>query len=90
MSIEADHQRQLRGMVDAAQRAAGVLAARHRGDADGVRTLMASFHDEAALAGGALLLADLALGMLRERSGQSMDECVQHLSVHLENVASGD
>jgi Fe-Mn family superoxide dismutase len=89
VSIEADRQQQLRGMVDAAQRAAGVLAARHRGDADGVRTLMASFHDEAALAGGALLLADLALGMLRERSGQSMDECVQHLSVRLENVVSG-
>ncbi|MCA1674705.1 MAG: hypothetical protein LC799_21765 [Actinobacteria bacterium] len=90
MSIEADRPQQLRGMLDAAQRAAGLLAARHRGDADGVRTLMASFHDEAALAGGALLLADMALGMLRERSGQSMDECVQHLSVRLENVVTGD
>ena len=89
MSIEADQQ-QLRGMVDAAQRAAGVLAARHRGDTAGVRTLMTTFPDEAALAGGALLLADLALGMLRARSGQSMDECVQHLSVHRENVVTGD
>lgn len=79
-------------MVGAAQRAAGVLAARHRGDGEGVATLLGSFPDERALAGGSLLLAELALGLLSAETGQSFDDCVQRLSVDLEQAVgvSGD
>jgi hypothetical protein len=71
-------------VVDATQRLAGVLAAWHRGDADGAAALMNSFADDRALAGGALLLADLALRLYSDQSGQSMQDCVQELSAHLD------
>lgn len=75
-------------LVGAAQRAAGVLAARHRGDADGVQALLRSFPDQQALAGGALLLADLALRLLSSETGQSVEECVRRLTVDLEHAVS--
>ncbi|MDQ3152963.1 MAG: hypothetical protein M3R63_15055 [Actinomycetota bacterium] len=88
MSLPPDEHQHLLKMVDAAQRAAGVLAARHRDDAEGVAALMGTFPDDAALAGGSLLVADLALGLLREESGRTMDECVQHLALRLERFAA--
>lgn len=78
---------QLRGFVEAAQRAAGVIGARHRGDAEGVAALLDSFASEQAKAGGFLLLAELSLQMYREQAGQSMDACVQELCLHLDAVA---
>lgn len=48
---------QLCGLVEAAQRAAGVIAARQRGDADGVARLMDSFGNAQVMSGGFLLLA---------------------------------
>lgn len=74
---------ELRALADAAQRAAGVLAAKHRGDSEGVAGLMASFQSEAAMAGGFLLLAELSLGLYREQAHLSMDECIQDLCLHL-------
>lgn len=73
----------LSDVANAAQRAAGVLAARHRGDPEGVRTLLGSFADERALAGGSLLLADLALRLVCEQTGESVEQCVQRLTARL-------
>ncbi|MBE1603668.1 superoxide dismutase [Actinopolymorpha pittospori] len=73
-------------LVDAAQRVAGVLAARHRHDPEGVATLMGTFPNDRALAGGSLLLAEIALGLYRRETGQSMDDCVRELTTQLENA----
>jgi hypothetical protein len=63
------------------QRAAGVIAAKHRGDLAGAEELLAAFTDEQARTLGFYLLADLALGLVRAGSGQSMDDLVRELSL---------
>lgn len=68
---------------EAAQRAAGVLAARHRGDLHGAEALLASFPDEASKTRGFYLLAQLSLSLVCEQTGQTFDELVQELSTHL-------
>lgn len=83
MSTEPTDRARLGEVADAAQRAAGLLAARHRGDAEGVRTLLGSFVDDRSLAGGALLLADLALRLVCEQSGESIEQCVRRLTARL-------
>ena len=77
---------QLAEVVDAAQRVAGIVAARGRGDADGARELMLSFDDERQLAGGALLVAELSLGLLQRQTGESLEECVHDLCVEMESA----
>jgi hypothetical protein len=64
-----------------AQRAAGVIAAKHRGDLAGAETLLAELGDLAAQARGFCLLAELALTLVRGQTGQSMEELVQELSL---------
>ncbi|GAA0917649.1 superoxide dismutase [Virgisporangium aurantiacum] len=71
------------GSFGAAQRAAGVIAARHRGDLDGAEALLASFPDDAARARGFCLLAELALALVRAQTGQTMDDLVRELSLHM-------
>ncbi len=73
-------------MIDAAQRAAGVLLARHRGEREDAAALMATFADEGELASGALLLADLALGLYAQAAERDIDGCVQELSLQLEQA----
>ncbi|WP_370247448.1 hypothetical protein [Nocardioides sp.] len=73
-------------VVASAQRVAGLLAARHRGDAEGARQLMDGFDGEQDLARGALLVAELSLGLLQRESGQSLDQCVHDLCLHLEQA----
>ncbi|MFI0796990.1 superoxide dismutase [Micromonospora rubida] len=63
------------------QRAAGVIAAKHRGDLAGAEELLAAFPSEQARTLGFYLLADLALGLVRASSGQSMDDLVRELSL---------
>jgi hypothetical protein len=63
------------------QRAAGVIAAKHRGDLAGAEELLAAFGSEQAKTLGFYLLADLSLGLLRAHSGQSMDDLVRELSL---------
>lgn len=77
-------------IVDAAQRAAGIVAARHRRDPDGVRGLLQSFPDDATLAGGCLLLADLVLRMYSANTGQNIDACVQQLTLDLDRIRETD
>ncbi|MBU2695348.1 hypothetical protein [Pimelobacter sp. 30-1] len=78
-------QAELAPVVEAAQRVAGVIAARGRGDAEGARDLLRTFADERELAGGALLVAELSLGLLRSETGESLDECVRALCVEMES-----
>jgi hypothetical protein len=66
-----------------AQRAAGVIAAKHRGDLAGAQELLAAFPDEQARTRGFELLAQLAMSILRAQTEQSMDELVQELSLHI-------
>ncbi|BCJ58390.1 superoxide dismutase [Micromonospora endophytica] len=63
------------------QRAAGVIAAKHRGDLGGAEELLAAFNSEQAKTLGFYLLADLSLGLLRAQSGQSLDDLVRELSL---------
>ncbi len=77
---------QLAPVVAAAQRVAGVVAARSRGDVDGARHLMQSFESDEELAGGALLVAELSLGLLRQQTGETVEECVHELCLHMERA----
>ncbi|MTK04431.1 superoxide dismutase [Micromonospora sp. CP22] len=63
------------------QRAAGVIAAKHRGDLGGAEELLAAFGSEQAKTLGFYLLADLSLGLLRAQSGESLDDFVRELSL---------
>ncbi|WP_422771483.1 superoxide dismutase [Plantactinospora sp. WMMC1484] len=74
-------------VAETVQRAAGVIAARRRGDLDGAEALLATFPTEQAKTLGFFLLADLALGLLQAQSGQSMDDLVRELSLHLATAA---
>lgn len=78
---EAD--RQLQSLSEAAQQAAAVLAARHRGDPAGVAALMGSFASDRAMAGGLLLLADLTLRLYGEQRKLSTEQCLQELCLQL-------
>lgn len=82
--MSGDEQASRLEMVDAAQRAAGVLAARARGDHEGASSLMASFEDPMTLAGGSMLLAELALGLYERGSGISRETCLAELTLRLE------
>ena len=70
-------------LADSAQRAAGVIAAKHRGDLAGAEELRCSFGTEEAKTTGFYLLAEIALGLIRTRSGQTMEETVQELNLLL-------
>ena len=72
----------------AAQRAAGVIAAKHRGDLAGAQALLESFPDEAGRTRGFQFLAELSLTILRAQTGESMDELVQQLSLHIAAAAA--
>lgn len=76
-------------LASAAQRTAGMIAARHRGDQEGWAALYASFPDEGALAGGAVLLADLLMALYSQQTGQSVDECVRELSLQIDQATVG-
>lgn len=83
---EQDRRQELAAVVDAAQRAAGVLAARHRGDASGAQDLMTSFEDDRTLASGALLLAELSVGLYSRESGEDVEACLGELAVSMEQA----
>jgi Fe-Mn family superoxide dismutase len=79
----AARREELAPVVDAAQRVAGLVAARGRGDVGGARELMMSFEDDRELASGALLVAELSLGLLRRETGGSLDQCVRDLCTEM-------
>jgi hypothetical protein len=75
------------GLFGHAQQAAGVIAAKHRGDLAGAEALLAAFPDDPARVRGFCLLAELALSLVRAQTGQSMDELVQELTLHMAAAA---
>jgi hypothetical protein len=68
--------------ADAAQRAAGVVASRHRGDFEGAEILLAGLDDHTRAA-GCLFLADLAIALLAKVEGRSVDEVAAELSLQV-------
>ena len=74
-------------MFLAAQQAAGVVAAKHRGDFAGGEELLSVMGDERAQSRGFCLLAELALTLVRSQTGQSMDDLVQELSLLMADAA---
>lgn len=75
--------------ADAAQRAAGIVAARHRGDLAGANDLLASLDDLQTRAAGCLLLADLAIALLAQTEGRAIDQVASELSLHLASLPAG-
>lgn len=69
--------------VEAAQLAAGVLAARHRRLPVDVGVLMAALSPE-QLTAGALLLAELSIGLYAREVGQDVPTCLSQLCLDLE------
>jgi Fe-Mn family superoxide dismutase len=72
----------------AAQQAAGVIAARHSGDFAGAEELLGAIGDETVRARGFMLLAELALALVRSQTGQGMDELVQEVTLLMAEVVS--
>ncbi|MEH1101322.1 superoxide dismutase [Micromonospora sp. CPCC 205561] len=72
--------------LTAAQCAAGVIAARHRGDVEGAEQLLAMFPDDATRTRGFMLLAELALTLVRAQTGQSMEDIAQEMALHIAAV----
>lgn len=70
-----------------AQQAAGVIAAKHRGDFPGAEALLAAMGDKRAQARGFCLLAELSLALVRGQTGQSMDDLIQELTLLMADAA---
>ena len=75
-------------VVAHAQLAAGVLAARHRGDREAAALLAASA-DPTELLGGTLLLSELLAGLYARACDQDPAECLSDLAVLLEASVPG-
>lgn len=75
-------------LAETVQRAAGVLAARRRGDLGDAETLLVSLGDEAAWAAAFFVLAELSLALLSENNGQSWEECLHDLTLSIAAVAA--
>ncbi|MDT9594958.1 hypothetical protein RDV89_17855 [Nocardioides zeae] len=76
-------QAELEGLLGSAQQVAALVAARGRGDVEGARQLTRHLVTEGDLAGGALLVAELALGLLAEAGDESLDAVVGRLNLEL-------
>jgi hypothetical protein len=70
-------------MVEVAQQAVGVLAARRRGDVSGAQTLLATFPDDSARAFGFLMVSELAMTLLEQSTGEPAAELCQDLSLSI-------
>lgn len=89
MTTPTDRRAELLRVVDAAQRSAGVLAARDRGDRRGAAALLTSFEDQQLLASGSLLLAELAVSQCAAATGRTAEECLQELCLDMERALHG-
>jgi hypothetical protein len=77
----ADTARQV--FVESAQRAAGVVAARSRGDLTGAEALLNDFPSETAKSMGFFVLAELSLQTLATNTGQDLEEVARQLSLDI-------
>ncbi|ANS78686.1 hypothetical protein SGUI_1290 [Serinicoccus hydrothermalis] len=83
-------ERDLLPLVHDAQQVAGLLAARRRGqEAEEDLALLLRETDAKALAGGAMLLADVDVGLLSHLTGEDYQQCVRRLTVDLESAVAG-
>jgi hypothetical protein len=68
--------------AEAAQVAAGVIAARHRGDLASANTLLEGL-DDRSRAAGFLFLADLAVALLAQSEDRPVDDVAADLSLQI-------
>lgn len=71
-----------RAAAESAQAAAGIIAARHRGDLASADTLLGGLSD-AEKAAGFLLLSDLAVTLLARYEDRPVDAVAAELSLHI-------
>lgn len=83
-----ERQAELLGVIDAAQKAAGIVAARHRGDHQDAAVLLNQLVGEGveSLTGGPLLLAELSLSLYAAESGRPVQDCIRELCVQMESA----
>jgi len=80
--VSTDPAASFRAAAESAQTAAGIIAARHRGDLASADTLLDGLSD-AEKAAGFLLLADLAVTLLARYEDRSVDVVAAELSLHI-------
>lgn len=90
MTGPTNRRTELLRVVDAAQRSAGVLAARDRRDRQGAAALLSTFEDQELLASGSLLLAELAVQQCGAATGRTSQECLQELCLNMEQALTSD
>ena len=86
--MSGDPAASFRAAAEAAQAAAGIIAARHRGDLASADTLLDNFSDEEKAA-GFLFLADLAVTLLARYEDRPADAVAAELSLHIAAHAPG-
>ncbi len=67
--------------TDCAQMAAGVIAARHRGDLPAAEALMSAFPSAEARTMGFFLLAELSLTLLARITGEDLGDVARDVSL---------
>lgn len=73
-------------LVDAAQRVAGLLAARSRDNVDDAATLLSTFADDRELAAGALTLGQVLLTTHADALALSPEQVAQDVTQRLESA----
>jgi len=86
--VSTDPAASFRAAAESAQAAAGIIAARHRGDLASADTLLDGRSD-AEKAAGFLLLADLAVTLLARHEDRPVDEVAAELSLHIAAHSQG-
>ncbi|PRZ40476.1 hypothetical protein CLV47_1166 [Antricoccus suffuscus] len=69
--------------AESAQRLAGVVAARHRGDLTGANSLLCSFDDEQCKVAGSVFLCDIVLSLLAQAEGRDIADVASDVSMQL-------
>ncbi|MFV0308411.1 MAG: superoxide dismutase [Desertimonas sp.] len=72
--------------VEAAQRAAGVIAARDRGDRTGAAQLLGEFANDTERMLAFYLIAELALKMVASTTGESIADAASALALDVDSV----
>ena len=72
--------------VEAAQRAAGVIAARDRGDRAGAAQLLGEFGNDTERMLAFYVVAELSLKTLATTTGESIADVASHLALDIDSV----
>lgn len=79
--------RQREAYASAAQAAVGVLAARHRGDANGAEALLGDLANREAGTLAFYTVAELAVRLAAESRDEPLDVLLRELSLHIARAA---